>query len=249
MCFDREDLETQATYEDIDDLQKSQEAQNHQTLRFQHLYHQNIYHVSKSYNISVITGYQPNERGEFNLCIRFQDNGKGNVISMTLYQYVRLMKDLRNALFTDEEVEHMDKIDAKIPFKFHEINVPPVLIEVYSGVHVPNIFQLNLRNNKSDPYSRIRIHRETLIKIIHMEHELINTIQNINPLAFTYAFLDLIKQFLDHMEKKKKTSSLEGYKICEQLKKYNKTPNQSEFFLKFSPLLCTLIDRKIRETK
>lgn len=51
------------------------------------------------------------------------------------------MKDLRDVLFSEEEVEILDEVDARIKFKFKEINVATVIIEVDAEQTVPNLFQ------------------------------------------------------------------------------------------------------------
>lgn len=213
---------------------------------FFHLYSEKWYHISKRNRQSLITGYHPDAKGHFHFCIRLLDHRDENVLMLTLFQFVRLMKDLRDILFTEEEVEILDEVDARIQFKFKEVNIPTVLIEVDAGQTLPNLFQLKLRNNKSDPWSKIVCDRKTLRKIIEFEEELINTIETLEDKSCNYMFNLFVTACVEHLQMCK--TERDGVKVYNEIKEMNKTPFQSEMFMKYWSLICTLIDRKIRET-
>lgn len=214
--------------------------------RFEHLYSEKWIHISRRNRQTLITGYRPDSKGHFHFCIRLLDHRNDKVLTLTLFQFVRLMKDLRDVLFSEEEVEILDEVDARIQFKFKEINVATVLIEVDAGQAVPNLFQLNLRNHKSDPASTIVCDRKTLKKIIEFEEEIINTIETLEDKSCNYMFNLFVTTCADHLKMCK--TDRDGDKFYNEIKEMNKTPFQSEMFLKYWPLICTLIDHKYNET-
>lgn len=214
--------------------------------RFEHLYEEKCFHISKRNSQSFITGYQPDCTGRFHFRIRLVDHRYGDALTLTLFQFIRLMKDLRDILCTDEEVEILDDVDARIQFKFKEINVPIVMIIVDASEPVPNLFQLMLRNNKSDQPKKITFNRKTLYKLVQLEEELINTIEVLEHKSCNYMFDLFVKKCADHW------LVVKSEKDCPQMydvvKEMNKTPYQSEVFLKFWPLIGSLINNKIRES-
>lgn len=215
--------------------------------QFEHLYSEKWFHISKRNRQSLITGYRPDEKGHFHFCIRLLDHRDENVLTLTLFQFVRLMKDLRDAIFSDEEVELLDEVDARLQFKFKEINVPTVIIEVDGTKPLPNLFQLCLRNNKSDPLNKIVFDRKTLRKIVEYEEEIINTIETLEDKSCNYMFNLFVTNCAEQLEISK--TALDGVKMYGEIKEMSKTPYQSEVFLKYWPLICTLVERKIRERK
>lgn len=212
--------------------------------RFEHLYGEKVIHISRQNRQSLSTGYRPDHLGHFHFCIKLLDHREENGITLTLYQFVRLMKDLRDALFTEEEIEILDEADARLQFKFHEINVPSVLIEVDASQTVPNLFQLKLRNNKSDPYRHIVFDRKTLQKIVGLEAEIINTIETLEDKSCNYMFNHFISLCVEQLESSQTVLSNE--QMYEDIKEMKKTPYQSEIFLKFWPLISTIVARKVR---
>lgn len=215
--------------------------------RFEYLYGEKIYHISKRERQTLSTGYQPDERGCFKLCIRFQDNRYGNVLTLSLFQFVRLMKDVRDVIFTAEEVERLDEVDATIKFRFSEINVPTVLIEVDGTVEVPNLFQLVLHPTNSILYNTIVLSRKTLRKLCESEESLIGTVEAIQDKSCNFMFKTFVTKCVDHLEAN--NTPIESSKMFNEIKSLSKTPYQCEMFLKFWPLISSLVTRKMRSAR
>lgn len=213
--------------------------------RFEHMYGEKLIHVSRKNRQSLATGYRPDMYGRFHYCIKLIDQREENALTLTLFQFVRLMKDLRDVLFEEEEVEILDEVDARLQFKFKEINVPSVLIEVDADQSIPNLFQLSLRNHKSDPYKKIVFNRDTLRKIIGLEAEIINTIETLEDTACNFMFNLFVSKCVEHLESSK--TELDSEKMYAEIQEMSKTPFQSEMFLKFWSLISTLVERKFRE--
>lgn len=167
--------------------------------RFEHLYGEKIYHISKRDRQTLITGYRPNEKGCFEFCMRIQDQRNGNEITLTLFKFVRMMKDLREMLFTDLDAEYLDSVDASLQFKFDDVIVPTVIIEVDASVPIPNLFQLNLRNNYSDPSTSVVCSRKTLRKLGELEGEFIATIESVEDRSCNFMFNVFISKCVTHL--------------------------------------------------
>lgn len=213
--------------------------------RFQHLYGEKIYFISKGDRQTLCTGYRPNEKGCFQFCIRLQDQRNGNCLTLTLFQFVRMMKDLRDVLFTDIDAEYLDSVDASLQFKFDEVIVPTVIIEVDSSVPIPILFQLNLCNNVSEPVYSIVCSRKTLRKIGELEGEFIGTIETLEDRSCNFMFAQFISKCVNHLIEEK-ISYNDSNKMYNQIKLMGKTPYQTEMFLKFWSLMSILIERKMR---
>lgn len=214
--------------------------------RFEHLHEEKIFHISKHNCQSIITGYQPDHKGEFHFRIRLVDQRFGDALTLTLFQFVRLMKDLRDILCTDEEAEILDDVDARIQFKFREINVPIVMIIVDASEPVPNLFQLTFRNNKGDQPKKVTFNRKTLYKLVQLEEEIINTIEVLENKSCNYMFKLFVEKCVDRWIAVK--SEKDCPNMYEEIKEMSKTSFQSEVFLKFWPLIGSLMNNKIRET-
>lgn len=214
--------------------------------RFDHLYEEKLFHISKRNCQSLITGYQPDHRGLFYLRLRLLDQRNGDALTLTLFQFVRLMKDLREILCTDEEAEVLDNVDGRIQFKFKEINVPIVMIIVDASEPVPNLFQLTFRKNNNCEQSKILFSRKTLYKIIQLEEEIINTVETVENKSCNYMFDLFVKKCAEQYLAAKTEKELVN--MHDEIKEMSKTPYQSEVFLKFWPLISVLVNNKIRET-
>lgn len=215
--------------------------------RFEHLYGEKLYHISKRDNQSLCTGYRPNEKGVFEFCIRLQDHHNDHVLTLTLFQFVRLMKDVREVIFSEEEIDNLDETDANLQFKFSEVNIPMVLVEVDSSLPVPSYFHLKLRNNSSDPYSTIILTRKTLRKIGELEGELIGTIETLENSNCNFMFQTFLSKCVDHIQSTK--TSHDSISMRNEIKLLRKTPYQCEIIIKYWSLLSSLILKKIRGTR
>lgn len=213
--------------------------------RFEHLYGEKVYHISEEDRQTLTTGFRPNEKGCFHYCIRLQDQRNGKVITLTLFQFVRMMKDLREVLFTDIDAEYLDSVDASLQFKFEEVVVPTVIIEVDASIPIPNLFQLNIRNNPNDPFTSIVCSRKTLRKIGELEGEFISTVETLEDRSCNFMFSQLISKCAAQLIESKIPRN-DPVKMYNEIKLMDKSPYQSEMFLKYWPLMCTLIECRMR---
>lgn len=192
----------------------------------------------------LTTGYRPDECGRFKFFIRFDDYRYGDFLNLTLFQFVNLMKDLRNIIYDTEELEILDKVDASIQFSFKEVIVPKVTIEADNACNVPNIFQLNL-TGKDKQISCIVLDRKSLQRVIESEADIINTIEALEDRPSNYLLDVFITKCVDHLLNQK--TEIDEKKIFVEIKSTYKTPFQSEIFLKFWPLMYKLIEIKLRK--
>lgn len=212
--------------------------------RYFHLFKEKVYHISKKNSHVLTTGYRPDESGRFKFFLRLDDYRYGDFLNLTLFQFVNLMRDLRNIIYDIEDIEILDKVDAAIQFPFKEINVPKVTVEVDNTCNVPNIFQLKL-TGKDKQISCIVLERKTLQRVIESEAEIINTIEALEDRPSNYLLDLFITKCVDHLSNEK--TEIHEKKIFVELKSLDKTPFQSEIFLKFWPLVYKLIENKLKK--
>lgn len=211
--------------------------------RFEHLYGEKIYYISKRDRQSLCTGYRPDEKGHFHFCLRLTDHRRGNVLTFTLFQFVRLMKDLREVLFTEGELKDLYNVDESLQFKFSEVIVPTVIVEVDASIPIPNLFQLNLRNNYAASFTSIVCTRKTLRKLGELEGEFIGTIETLEDKTCNFMFKTFVSKCVSHLTENK--TPIDSMKMYQEIKLMSKTPYQTEVFLKFWELICLLITHKM----
>lgn len=113
-------------YEDVYEPEVKSLSKN-QT--FYHLYQEKFYFLGNNNQQSICTGLKPDRKRKFRLHVRIDDHRYSTQILLTMFQYVRMMKDLRNLLLTPQQNHYFDRIDGNITFKFKEMSVPRVVIE------------------------------------------------------------------------------------------------------------------------
>lgn len=69
--------------------------------KFSHFYKEKIYYISKRNNQTLCTGYKPDSTGDFKLRIRLDDHRYGDHLTLTLFQFVNLLRDLKKLLSTE----------------------------------------------------------------------------------------------------------------------------------------------------
>lgn len=213
--------------------------------KFGHLYREKIYYISKRNNQTICTGYRPDCFGCFKLRIRLDDHRYADHLTLTLFQFVSLMQDLRNFISPDNLLKALEDIDATLRFSLKDINVPKVTIEVDASYSVPNLFQLNLPRSKGNRVDTIVIDRKTVQRLIDSEGEIINTIETLEDGQCNFLFDAFIKKCVEHL--KEEEIEMNSTKIYNEIKSIYKTGYQSEVFLKFWPLINKLIQNKLSE--
>lgn len=222
-------------------MKKRTEKRNYE--RFAHFYREKSYYISKKNNQTLTSGYQPNDKGLFKFCIRLNDFQYNDFLSLTLFQYVSLIKDLRSIIYSDEQNQLFDEIDGSMRFSFKDINVPKVEIQIDASYTIPNLFELILADYKKQESNSIVIDRKTAQQLIESENEIINTIEVLEDAPTDFLFKSYILKCVEHLLEKK--TDIDNKKIYTEIKSIYKTPFQSEVFLKFWPLMYKLIESQL----
>lgn len=222
-------------------LKKRTEKRNQE--RFAHLYKEKFYYISKKDNQTLTTGYKPDDKGNFKFCVRLNDFQYNDFLTLTLFQYVCLIKDLRNIIYSEEQNKIFDEIDGSMRFSFKDINVPKVEIQIDATYSIPNLFELILKGYKKQESSSIVVDRKTAQGIIETENEIINTIETLEDIPTDFLFHSYILNCAEHLLQKK--TEIDSNKIYHEIKAIRKTSFQSEIFLKFWPLMYKLIESQL----
>lgn len=215
--------------------------------KFGHLYKEKFYYISKRNNQTLCTGYRPDSNAHFKFRIRIDDHRYGDYLMLTLFQYVNLLRDLREFLYTNEEIKLLDEVDASIKFSFKDINVPKVTIEVDASYSTPNLFQLNLLQSNANQISTIVLNRKTIKRLIECEGDIINTIETLEDRSTNFLFNSFVEKCVEYLKNEK--IEIDAEKIFNEIKSLYKTSFQSEIFLKFWSLLYKLIESKLSESQ
>lgn len=222
--------------------QKNQEKRNCE--KFSHLFKEKVYYISKKTSQTLTTGYRPDESGRFKFCLRFDDYRYNDFLTLTLFQFVNLMKDLRRLIYNDEENKILDEVDGSMQFSFKDINVPKVLIQLDASYSLPNLFELSLVDVKNTGADLIVLDRKTVQRLIGYEGEIINTIEVIEDRPTNYLFDAFVSKCVEHLESEK---TERNHKIIyKEIQSIYKTPFQSELFLKFWTLIYKHIETRLK---
>lgn len=149
------------------DMSKKSSVKNEN--KFCHLIKEKLFYISERNNQTLCTGYSPNYKGHFKLRIRLDDNRYGDHLTLTLFQFVSIIRELRNFISPDSTNKALEEFDATLRFSLKDIDVPRITIEVDSSHSVPNLFQLNLPRSKGDRIDSIVIDRRTVLRLIDSE--------------------------------------------------------------------------------
>lgn len=231
-------------YVEIDDADLYVEAEK-KPLRFQHLFQEKLFYLSPKCQQSLSIGFKPTKNCHFKFCVRLDDHRYCTQILLTLYQYVKLMKDVRKLILTPEQMQCFDRVDANIQFRFKDMDVATVILEAYSPSNIQTSYRLFLPNEEGDSSEEIIVQEKTLRKMIEWENEILNTIRPLEDKTCNH----LLKVFIDKCAEqlKEKNIKYEPKYIYPSVKILSKTPFQSEVFLKFWPLVCKEILNKLSQ--
>lgn len=228
---------------DIDLLKKRTiEAQKRNTDKFTHFYKEKIYYISKLNNQTLRTGYRPNSNGYFQLRIRFDDNRYGDHLTLTLFQFLYLLRDLRKFLHTEDENNLREQLNETIKFSLKDIDVPKVTIEVDATYSTPNLFELNLLWSKEERPYTIVLDRKAIQRLLEYEDDIINTIDSTEDCTSSYLFDCFIIKCVEFLQSE--NIEIESKKVYKAIKPMYKTSFQSEVFIKFWSLIYSGIVKK-----
>lgn len=229
--------------EDEEYVQMKKRSDNRKQNQFCHLYKEKVYYLSKKNNQIITTGYRLDKNGKFVFCIRFDDFRYSDFLTLTLFQFVSLIKDLRSMIYDVEQNKFLDEIDGFIKFSFKDINVPKVQIQVDASYSVPNLFELVLSNYEKLETSSIVTDRKTIKRVIEYEADIINTIELLDDTPSSFLLQSFVSKCVDHLINEK--TIIDTNKIYTEVKSIYKTPFQSEVFLKFWPQIYKLIESQL----
>lgn len=229
-------------YVEIDEAELYVEAEK-KPLRFQHLFQEKLFCISSESQQSLSIGFKPTNNFHFKFCVRLDDHRYCIQILLTLYQYVKLMKDVRKLILTPEQIHCFDKVDANIQFRFKDMNIPNVIVEAHSTSKTA--YRFYLPSQEGDSSEGIIFQEKTLRKLIEWENEILNTIRPLEDKTCNHLLKVFIDKCVDQL--KEKNVKYEPKYIYPSVKILSKTPFQSEVFLKFWPLVCTEILNKLTQ--
>lgn len=221
---------------------KSVEAAKRNADKFTHFCKEKIYYISKLNNQTLRTGYIPNSNGNFQLRIRFDDNRYGDHLTLTLFQFLTLLRDLRKFLYTDEENYLREHLNELIKFSMKEIDVPKVTIQVDATYSTPNLFELNLVRSKEERAYTIVLDRKTIQRLLEYEDDIINTVDSLEDGTSSYLFDCFTTKCVDLLHSE--NIEIESKKVYNAIKRMYKTSFQSEVFIKYWPLIFDGIVKK-----
>lgn len=231
-------------YTEIDYLEIKEKAVKKSEARFYHLYREKVFHISKTNCQTLTTGYRPHGDLRFKFYMRIDDNRYKDSLNLTLFQFVTLIKDLRYMIYDPKKIELLDKVDALLQFSFKDINVPKVTVEVDPSDPSPDYFHLNLVDSKDKQLKCIVLDKTTIQCLVESEADVINTIEGLEDRPSKFLLENFITKCVEQL--KNENITFDHKKIFNKIKSMNKSPFQSEMFLKFWPLICKLIEIKLR---
>lgn len=226
---------------------KGETEKNINCEKYSHLFKEKVYYISRKTSQTLTTGYRPDKNGRFKFCIRFDDYRYSDFLTLTLFQFVNLLKDLRRMLYNDEENKILDEVDGSMQFSFKDINVPKVIIQVDATYSVPNIFELSLIDVEKKEVDTIVLDRKTIKRVIDYEGNIINTIEVLEDRPTNYLYDAFISKCVEHLESEKIERNHK--KIYNEIKSIYKTPFQSEAFLKFWSLIYKIIETRLNNSE
>lgn len=212
--------------------------------KFQHLYAETFYFISRKCQQSMSTGYRPDQNCHFKFCVRLDDHRFPGQMILSYFQYISLIRDLRRLLCSEQEVKVLDKIDANISFKFKDVNAPTVVIIPHGTTNIPTFYRLALPNQNGEIEDGIIFQSKTLKKLVDWQCEILNTIKPLEQKACNYSFKVFIENSVEFL-KKKNSVEIDPKKLCSRIRYFPKTPFQSEMYLKFWPEVCREIISKL----
>lgn len=229
----------------LDEFQFRKKPEEKHEDKFGHFYNEKYYHISKRNSQTLCTGYRPDSNGLFKLRIRLNDHRYGDHLTLTLFQYVSLLIDLRNFLNKDKQNDTLDEIDDTLRFTLKDINVQKVTIDVDTSYNTPNLFNLSLVRSEGDRVESIVVDKRTVLRLIEYEGEIINTLDGSEDNSSTFLLKSFVMKCAEHLITQK--IECNNKTVYTEVKSMYKTSFQSEIFVKFWVLIYTLIEKELEQ--
>lgn len=226
-------------------IKQSAEKAKRTTDKFTSFFKEKIYYLSRVNNQTLRTGYKPDSNATFEFRIRFDDHRYGDYLTLTLFQFVSLLRDLRKYFYTEKEIKLREELIAILKFSLKDIDVPKVTIEVDATYSIPNLFELNLICSKGERPITIVLNRKTVQRLIDYEDEIINTIECLQDGTSSYLFHSFITKCVEFLKSEK--IDIDKKNLFNTLKEMYKTSFQSEVFLKYWSLIYNHIVEQLHQ--